>query len=446
MKARRGQCRDTSDSDVSDISNVRQGHQQQQGQPHRTAGRCVQGETVPDSFQKLRLKRGEERRIRAGHLWVFSNEVDVKATPLTELAPGADTEVTDFKGNVLGYATVSPNSLICARLYSREARHLDEDFLALRLAKALALRERLFASASDQPFYRLVHAEGDMLPGLVVDRFGDHLTVQLTTLGMDMRTEALRAALHKIVQPRSILWDNTVSLRSLEGLALDRQEEGPCPDTLDVPENGCCFTVSMSEGQKTGWYYDQRPNRALMQRFARGKSVLDAFCYAGGFGVNAGRGGASSVVFADASKRALAMARHNLQLNAPDTACETLEGDAFETLKQLRDAGRRFDIVSIDPPAFIKRRKDHKEGLAAYRRLNLLAMSLVQEGGLFFTSSCSQLLQTEELRSCTSHAASRLGLHPRLLYTGFQGQDHPVHCAMPETAYLKCLVCTCEKF
>lgn len=395
-----------------------------------------------NSFQKLRLKRGEDRRIRAGHLWVFSNEVDVKATPLTDLEPGADTEVSDYKGNVLGYATVSPRSLICARIYSKSPQHFGEDLFASRLASALALREQLFT----EPFYRLVHAEGDMLPGLVVDRFGDHLTVQITTLGMDVRRHALAAALHRVLSPKSILWDNTVSLRSLEGLPLTRTKEGPCLDTLDVPENGCTFTVSMNEGQKTGWYYDQRPNRALIQRLAGGKSVLDAFCYAGGFGVNAGKGGATSVVFADASQRALAMASHNLHANAPETACETVAGDAFETLKQLKDDGRRFDIVSIDPPAFIKRRRDHTEGLTAYRRLNLLAMSLVKENGLFFTSSCSQLLQTEELRACTSHAAARLGLHPRLLFTGFQGQDHPVHCAMPETAYLKCLVCTCEKF
>lgn len=391
--------------------------------------------------QQLRLKRGEDRRLRAGHLWVFSNEVDVKATPLATMEPGSVVEVTDFRGKSLGCATVNPQSLICARIHAREVADLDYALILERLRRALALRTRLFS----EPFYRLAHAEGDFLPGLVVDRFGDHLTVQTTTLAMEKRTSAVRAALEELLAPKSILWDNTVALRRLEGLELSREEEGSCPDELQVPENGCLFTVSMKEGQKTGWYYDQRPNRALMQRFARGKRVLDAFCYVGGFGVNAGLAGAREVVFCDASQRALALARANLERNAPEASCTCLEGDAFETLKRLKDAGERFDIVSIDPPAFIKRRKDHKEGLAAYRRLNVLAMSLLAEDGLLFTSSCSQLLAVDELRACASHAAAHLGLHPELVHTGFQGPDHPVHCAMPETAYLKCLVCACNK-
>ena len=391
--------------------------------------------------QKLRLKKGEERRLHSGHLWVFSNEVDVKATPLTDFAPGSEVAVTDYRGNTIGCATINPRSLICARLHARNIVPLDEELITRRLANALCLREQLY----DLPFYRLVHAEGDFLPGLVVDRFGSHFTVQTTTLAMEQRRDAIKSALEELFAPSSILWDNTVALRSLEGLEVFCEEDGPCPETLEVPENGCVFTVSMKEGQKTGWYYDQRPNRALMQRYARGKRVLDAFCYAGGFGVNAGLAGASEVVFCDASKKALAMAEGNLRRNARETACTCLEGDAFETLKRLKDEGARFDIVSIDPPAFIKRRKDHKEGLAAYRRINALAMSLVAEGGLFFTSSCSQLLSQDELKSCAAHAAARNGLHLRLLHQGFQGPDHPVHCAMPETAYLKCLVCACNK-
>ena len=387
-------------------------------------------------MQTLKLKRGEDRRLKAGHLWIFSNEVDTRATDFKNLVPGEEVLVRDCQGHVLGCATVNPHSLICARIHARSARPLDEELLSERLEQALSLRSALFA----EPYYRLVYGEGDALPGLVIDRFGSHLTVQITTLAMEQRKEALRSVLHRLIRPESILWDNTVASRTLEGLALGTECEGPVPDALDVPENDCVCTVPLLEGQKTGWFYDQRPNRRLMERLARGRDVLDAFSYVGGFGVVAGHAGAASVTFADASARALGYAKDNLARNAPQTACTVLEGDAFDTLRRLHDEGRRFFVVSIDPPAFIKRRKDYKEGLVAYRRINALACSLVEDGGYLLTSSCSQALHVDDLRGCVAHACARQGLHPRLLHTGWQGPDHPIHCAMPETAYLKCLL------
>lgn len=384
----------------------------------------------------LRLKRGEDRRPRAGHLWIFANEVDVRDTPLTSFEPGSDVFVEDFRGGFLGTATVNPHSLICARIHSHARRPLDGALVRERLASALALRERLF----DGPWYRLAHGEGDFLPGLVIDRFGDHVTVQPNTLAWERRADLVREALADLVHPASVLWDRSVPARLHEGLELGRDSEGPVPEEMEVPENGCVFTVSLAGGQKTGWFYDQRANRALVAPFAKDADVLDAFCYVGGFGVVAAMNGAKSVTFADASSRALEHARLNLSRNAPDCACETLCGDAFETLAKLAAEGRRFRVVSVDPPAFIKRRKDMKEGLAAYRRLQSLAVSLVEEGGVLLTSSCSHALHVDELRGAVAVACAKHGRLARLLATGLQGPDHPVHCSMPETAYLKCLL------
>ena len=262
-------------------------------------------------MKELWLRKGEDRRLRAGHLWVFGNEVDVSKSPLNAFTPGEEALVRDARGQALGCAFVNPHSLICARIYSRKAgQALDGALLRERLETALALRERCF----DAPYYRLCHGEGDMLPGLVVDRFGDHLTVQIGTAGMDARKEQLREVLRSLLSPASILWDNDLASRSLEGLARDNDLEGDVPEELDVPENGCRFLAPCRTGQKTGWFYDQRLNRAALTPFVKaqpGCHVLDAFCYAGGFGALAAKHGAGKVSFLDASAQALSYARKN---------------------------------------------------------------------------------------------------------------------------------------
>lgn len=340
-------------------------------------------------MKTLWLKKGEDRRIRAGHLWIFSNEIDSARSPLPDFGPGENATLRDARGAVLGSVFVNPHSLICARLYSRKADlPLDADLLRQRLQSALGLRQRLY----NQPWYRLCHGEGDLLPGLVMDRFGDHLTVQVGTWGMEARKEELREVLGELLQPRSILWDNDIAARSLEGLSRENESEGPVPDVLDVPENGCIFRAPLQGGQKTGWFYDQRRNRREAARYAAGADVLDIFCYAGGFGGTAAAAGARSVTFLDASPQALALATENAARNAPELArakaIEGLCGDAFERLADLDAQGRRFSLICLDPPAFIKRRK----------------------------------------------------WQARILYAGGQGADHPVHAAMPETAYLKCFI------
>lgn len=388
-------------------------------------------------MRRLQLKRHEDRRLRAGHLWVFANEVDVRRSPLTDFRPGEAATVCDAGGAPLGSACVNPASLICARLHSRAPdTELDEALLQERLQEALRLRLRLY----ELPWYRLCHGEGDFLPGLVVDRYGGHCSVQITTAGMECRRQAVEAALHSVCRPTSILWDGVLPARALEGLEQRQEVSGSVPEILDVPENGCRFVVPCRTGQKTGWFYDQRRNRAELARHATDADVLDVCSYAGGFGVTAAAAGARSVTFVDTAAQALEYAVRNATTNAPHCPALTRCGDAFEILETLHGEGRRFDVISVDPPAFIKRRKDAARGLAAYRKLNFLAVRLLTPGGVIATSSCSYHLETTALQTCLTHAAAKRRLHPRLIYVGGQGPDHPVHAAMPETAYLKCLI------
>lgn len=389
-------------------------------------------------MQQLCLKRGEDRRLRTGHLWIFSNEVDVKRTPLTAFSAGEAAQVVDSGGRPIGTAYVNPASLISARIVSRQSDcPLNADLLRSRLEKALALRNRLFPD----PYYRLCHSEGDFLPGLTIDRYGDHLAVQISTAGVELHKDALVEVLTDLLKPQSITLCNTTAVRQLENLlSYTDTVLGTAPSHVTIPENGAMFTVAFLEGQKTGWFYDQRVNRAEAARYASGVDMLDAFCYAGGFGVMAAIGGASSVTFLDASGPALAMAEANAHSAKPDCPVRSMQGDALEILQELKDTGKRFGVVSVDPPAFIKRRKDAEQGLQAYRRVNELALDLLEDGGVLVSSSCSHHLETEILRRVITQSAAKRRLHGQILYQGTQGPDHPIHTAMPESAYLKCVV------
>lgn len=386
-------------------------------------------------METLFLKRGEERRLRAGHLWVFSNEVDVKRSPLTALAAGQAVHVADAAGHILGTGYINPASLIAARLVSgKPETPLNADMLRERLKDALALRQRLF----EKPFYRLCHGEGDWLPGLIVDRYGDHLVAQMTTAGMDIHIPAIVEILTDLLRPASIFLSNDIPGRDLEGLSRAVSAPlGPVPEETEIEENGMSYAVSLQQGQKTGWFYDQRANRAAILPFAGGASVLDAFCYVGGFGALAAKNGARSVTFLDSSAPALMFARRNAHRANPHTDINTLHGDALGLLAELRRDDRRFDMVCLDPPAFMKRRKDARQGLEAYRRLNELGLDLVEPGGALMTCSCSHHLAADILHRLAAKAAARRGRQVRLLYQGFQGPDHPIHPSMPETAYLK---------
>ena len=389
------------------------------------------------TLSSLRLKKHADRRLKAGHLWLYSNEIDIDATPLKGLAPGAQVVVEAANGKAMGVAYVNPHSLICARLVSRDPRQgLDRSLLVHRLNQALALRQRLFAA----PFYRLVHGEGDLLPGLVIDRFGDTLVVQLNTAGMQAVLTELLDALDKVLAPTTVVLRNDTSGRRQEGLEQGVEVvKGEVSDPVLLEENGVRFAAPVLDGQKTGWFYDHRANRAWLNQLVAGKRVLDLFSYVGGWGVQAAAHGASEVLCVDASESALDRVAENAALNGQHERVAVGHGDAFEALAALKAEGEQFDVVILDPPAFIKKRKDIPAGERAYARLNREAMRLLGRDGLLLSASCSMHLAPEKLMEVVRGAVRHQDRHGQVLFQGHQGADHPVHPAIPETSYLKAL-------
>ena len=385
------------------------------------------------SLAPLILKKNEDRRLRAGHLWVFSNEVDIARTPLKEFAPGDPVEIQAYNGHVIGSGYVNPNSLIAARILSRDPQYPpDRSLLVHRLNIALALRQRLYA----KPYYRLVFGESDGLPGLVVDRYGEVLVVQISTSGMERMKADIVAALEKVLRPAAILFRNDVGVRELEGLPLYTETAlGTVPETVTVEEHGLKFEVPLSGGQKTGWFFDQHDNRARLLRHVPQRRVLDVFSYVGAWGIEAAAHGAGSVTCVDSSAQALQWVQRNATLNG--VAVGVREADAFDALKALRESEQRFDVVVLDPPAFVKRKKDLIAGREAYRRLNQLAMQLLDRDGILVSCSCSHHMSSADLLAAIQSAARHLGRDAQLLEQGMQAPDHPVHPAIPETAYLK---------
>jgi 23S rRNA (cytosine1962-C5)-methyltransferase len=390
-------------------------------------------------LRTLALKKGEERRLLAGHLWIFSNEVDVAKTPLAAFAPGECARVESSQGRPLGCACVNPGALIAGRVYCRDAtRPLDTELLRARLASALQLRAALYGA----PYYRLAFGEADLLPGLVVDRFGPVLAVQIGTAGMERLRGDIVDVLTELLAPEGILFKNDLPGRELEGLP--RAVEiamGAVPDEAEIEENGCRFVFPLAGGQKTGWFYDMRETRAMAATLAHGRQVLDVFSYAGGLGVACAKAGAARAVCLDASALALSYAARSAELSGVADRVETLEADALAGLKELRAAGRRFGLVSVDPPAFVKRKKDMEKGLAAYRTANRLAMELVEDGGFHLACSCSQHVCAADLRKVLAGAARDAGVRLDIVRQCHQAADHPIHPAMPETEYLKGFLC-----
>ncbi|WP_438951700.1 class I SAM-dependent rRNA methyltransferase [Porticoccus sp.] len=385
----------------------------------------------------LRLKTGADRRLRAGHLWIYSNEVNTDMTPLKGLSAGAAVVVEDARGHFVGMASVNPSSLICARLYSlQQDRQLDRSLITQRLKQAMKLREQCF----EKPFYRAIFGDSDLLPGLVVDRFGDYLSVQLTTAAMDSRRDEVIAALDDVFSAKGILLRNQGSFRTMEGLSeYVEVVAGEIPERVELEENGVRFLAPLLTGQKTGWYYDHRENRQRLQHLAKDKSVLDVYSYVGGWGVQAAAAGASSVTCIDVSGDALALAQENAALNNYRGEFTTLQGKANDLMKSVLDQGRTYDLVVLDPPAFIKRRKDQRQGEKAYHQINQLALRLLAPGGTLVSASCSMHLSREALMDVVKTAAAHRHRQLQVFAQGEQGPDHPVHPAIPETSYLKAI-------
>jgi 23S rRNA (cytosine1962-C5)-methyltransferase len=384
----------------------------------------------------LRLKRNEDRRLHAGHLWVFSNEVDTAQTPLNRFKAGELVRVLAHNDRALGLAYVNPQSLISARLL--ETWQIpDVRWFEARLRTALVLRQRLYAD----PYYRAVYGEGDALPGLVIDRYGSRCVVQIGTAGMELLKPQIRDAVLKVLECDTLIFKNDGSSRELEGLpAYVEAAKGKLEEAGSVIEGGLRFQVPLAEGQKTGWFFDQAANRRALTKYVRkGARVLDVFSYVGAWGVRAARDGAGEVTCVDSSAAALDFAVRNAELNSLKIAPR--KGDAFDVLEALARERAQFDIVVIDPPAFAKRKKDLPKALAAYKRLNQLAIQVLANDGILVSCSCSYHVAAEELQDAVTKAARGAQKHLQVLEIGGQAPDHPVHPAIPETRYLKAYFC-----
>ncbi len=383
----------------------------------------------------VKLRKNEEKRIKNGHLWVYSNEIDTQATPLKSFETGQLVLIEAASGKGLGIGYINPNNLLCVRILTRDVKKtLDRSFFVHRFNVALSLRERVF----NKPFYRLVYGESDGLPGLIVDRFGDHLVAQITTAGMEQQKPLILEALQKVFKPESILLRNDANSRKAESLEGGvEQAFGTTPETIQIEENGTQFKIYPHSGQKTGWFYDHRMGRKQIANYVQGKRVLDVFSYIGAFGIQMANAGAEDVWCIDISGKALDELQQNAELNGLADKVACVEGDAFHAMEQLREAGEKFDVIIVDPPAFIKKKKDHKQGLKAYRKINEAAMRLLSKDGILLSASCSMHLKEQELEDCLRAGSRHLDKTLQIIEQCHQDQDHPIHPAIPETRYIK---------
>jgi 23S rRNA (cytosine1962-C5)-methyltransferase len=391
---------------------------------------------VAKKLPSVLLRAGEDHRVRGGHPWAFSNEILMDAETKA-LPAGSLVTLRTPGGEPLGVATFNPHSLIATRLISSKPEAvIDALFIGRRLAQAIKLRDRLVGV----PYYRLIHAEADGLPGLIVDRFGDALVVQVNSAGMENLMPVLMEALEAELAPKTIVFKNDTPVRNLEGLAREVVvAKGDAAQSIELLENDARFVADLSGGQKTGWFYDQRDNRRFMAGLAKDARVLDVFCYSGGFGVLAAKHGAKSVLCVDSSQPALDAAAEAAKLNGVADKVAFKKSDAFEALQELAAEGAIFDVVICDPPAFVKSRKDLKTGAQGYRKLVRLAAPLVAPGGFLFVASCSHLVDVPLFAEQVRRGLRDAEREGRILRSSGAALDHPVHPGLPETAYLKAM-------
>ncbi len=384
---------------------------------------------------QIRLRPREDRRIRAGVPWVFSNEI-VMDQAAKSLPPGTLVELVSADGGKLGCGYFNSRSLISVRLLGPPETGIDEAFFTAQFRRAQQLREKFYAA----PFYRMVNAEGDGLPGLIIDRFGDVSVVQITTAGMENLLTPILAALDATIAPNAILLRNDSASRALEGLeCYSGCVKGEAPGRIMLEENGARYFADPMRGQKSGWYYDQRDNRLFMARLSAPR-VLDAYCYTGGFSVLAAVLGSQETIGLDSSEPALALAAEAAAANDVASRCRFIRSDVTEQLEHLLAQGERFYAVICDPPPFARSRKDLEPAARAYRKLARMAAGLVEPGGFLFLASCSHSISVERFSLECAAGIARAGRTAALVRSAGAGPDHPVHPMLPESAYLKALI------
>jgi 23S rRNA (cytosine1962-C5)-methyltransferase len=345
-------------------------------------------------------------------------------------------ELADSRGRFVAVGYCNPKSVISVRILSREQGKIDIDFFLKKIEGADAYRKRFYAGEES---YRVVYSEADLLPGLIVDRYGSYVVIQLLTAGMERHTESILAAIDAIFSPRAVVARNDIPSRALEGLAVERKLlSGKIEPPVVIMKNRLAFEIDLLEGQKTGFFLDQSENYLLLNGLVDGGEVLDTFCYAGGWSVHAARFGAKGVIGIDASEGAIDLARGNAARNGFESQCRFEVGNVFDFLKARE--GRGYDCIILDPPSFVKRRKEIENAVRGYKEINLRAMKLLRPGGFLVTCSCSYHLSESRFREILLDAARDVGRNLRLIALRSQAKDHPALLSLPETEYLKCAV------
>ncbi|MCF4164963.1 class I SAM-dependent rRNA methyltransferase [Zavarzinia compransoris] len=392
------------------------------------------------TFPTITLQPGHDRRLSGGHPWAYSNELRLDAAAKA-LEPGSLVRLARGDGKPIGIASFNRNTLIAARLLLRDPRAtpdmIDRAFLEARIRRALSLREKFF----DGPWYRLIHAEGDGMPGFIVDRFGDTLVVQANTAGAERLTPLFLDALEAVIAPAAVVLRNDSAYRELEGLpraiVLAR---GALPDRVEAVEHGVRHGIEPLDGQKTGWFFDLHGARGLIAGLSAGARVLDLCCNAGAFGLAALKAGAASALLVDRAQQALAAAEATAQANGLAARAAFSRADMFDEAERLAGLDARYDVVIADPPSFAKSRKDVPQALRAYRKLARASARLVAPGGTLFIASCSHNIEHDAFGTEVARGIAAAEREARIIASGGAGPDHPIHPMLPESGYLKWLV------
>lgn len=382
-------------------------------------------------MKEIRIKAKEEHRINKGHCWIFSNELEKVDTTIT---PGSIVRVLDSKGQVIGTAFFNPHSLISARIIARGEKPLEKDFLFERMDNAYSYRKQFGV----RRFGRMVYGEADGLPGLVIDRYGDYLVIDILTAGMESLKSDVKEAANKIFKLKGMVFKNDSSFRILEGLSGGPEIEGEVPEETQIEENGVKYFVALHGGQKTGFYFDQRDNREFMKPYFKDKIVMDLYSYTGSFGITAALNGAAAVWGTDSSAPAVEYANRNAELNGVADICQYRKDDAERLLSAMKkgELPEKPDIVLLDPPAFVKNRKALAQAVSLYVKLNKMALEGLESGGMLATSTCSHHISREIFVDILKQASAKAGKRVTMIELRGQAKDHPVLLGMPETEYL----------